>query len=285
MKLLRFRRDDQIGIAVETAPGTFYGLCQGDERYPGDLIDLVIAGPEAMRAAGAALASGAEVDVNAIAYLPPLGLTGKIICIGLNYVEHSEESGFVPPNYPTVFARFASSLIGHKQPMIRPRQSDQLDFEGELVAVIGRGGRNIPKASALDHVAGYSVFNDGSVRDFQNMTPQWTIGKNFDGTGAFGPVFVAAGALPAGAEGLKLETRLNGEVVQSASTSDMIFSVAHLVSLLSEAFTLEPGDIIVTGTPAGVGMVRNPPLFMKPGDICEVQIEGIGTLVSPIVQG
>ena len=160
--------------------------------------------------------------------------------------------------------------------------SDKLDYEGELVAVIGRGGRDIAKERALDHVAGYSIFNDGSVRDYQLRTPQWTVGKNFDGTGAFGPYFVTADQLPKGAAGLSLQTRLNGTVMQSTSTSDMVFDVATLVSLLSVAMTLEPGDVIVTGTPAGVGGARKPPVFMKPGDICEVEIEGIGVLRNAI---
>jgi 2-keto-4-pentenoate hydratase/2-oxohepta-3-ene-1,7-dioic acid hydratase in catechol pathway len=182
-----------------------------------------------------------------------------------------------------VFARFSSSLIGHKAPLIRPRVSAQFDYEGELVAVIGRSGRRIPKAEALDHVVGYSIFNDASVRDYQLRTTQWTVGKNFDGTGAFGPWLVTPDELPPGASGLKLQTRLQGQVVQQASTADLIFDIAALVSLLSEAFTLEAGDVIVTGTPSGVGFARKPPLFMKAGDTCEVEIEGIGTLINPVV--
>ena len=162
-------------------------------------------------------------------------------------------------------------------PIYPPRD----DFE--LVAVIGKGGRHIPRAAALSHVCGYSIFNDGSIRDFQLRTPQWTVGKNFDNTGPFGPVFVSADELPPGAHGLKIETRLNGRVMQSATTADLIFDVATLVALVSEAMTLEPGDLIITGTPAGVGAARKPPVFMKAGDICEVEIEGIGILRNPIV--
>ncbi len=207
----------------------------------------------------------------------------KIVCIGLNYADHSAESGFEVPNYPTVFGRFASSLIGHGAPIVRPRVSEQLDYEGEFVAVIGRGGRDIPKARALEHVAAYSLFNDASIRDYQFKAPQWTVGKNFDDTGAFGPCLVTADALPPGCQGLLLQTRLNGEIVQSASTDDLVFDVATLVSTLSEAFTLEPGDIIVTGTPSGVGLARKPPLWMKPGDVCEVELEGIGILRNPVI--
>jgi acylpyruvate hydrolase len=187
------------------------------------------------------------------------------------------------PDYPTLFARFPSSLIAHVEPIVRPRASEKLDYEGELVAVIGKGGRHIPRAAALSHICGYSIFNDGSIRDFQLRTPQWTVGKNFDNTGPFGPVFVSADELPPGAHGLKIETRLNGRVMQSATTADLIFDVATLVALISEAMTLEPGDFIITGTPAGVGAARKPPVFMKAGDICEVEIEGIGILRNPIV--
>ncbi|MES2946262.1 MAG: fumarylacetoacetate hydrolase family protein, partial [Pseudomonadota bacterium] len=159
----------------------------------------------------------------------------------------------------------------------------QLDYEGELVAVIGKAGRYITKETALEHVAGYSICNDASIRDYQFKSAQWTIGKNFDDSGPFGPVFVTADELPPGAAGLKLQTRLNGVVVQDASTSSLIFDVATLVSLLSEAVCLQAGDVIVTGTPSGVGLARKPPLFMKDGDICEVEIEGIGILRNPVV--
>jgi 2-keto-4-pentenoate hydratase/2-oxohepta-3-ene-1,7-dioic acid hydratase in catechol pathway len=214
--------------------------------------------------------------------LAPLRNPGKIICIGLNYADHSKESGFATPTYPAIFSRYASSLMGAGAAMIRPSVSEQLDYEGELAVVIGKAGRHIPVESALEHVLGYSVFNDGSVRDYQMKSGQWTIGKNFDATGAFGPTLVTADELPPGAKGLKLQTRLNGQVVQEASTDDMLFDVATLISLLSAAHTLQPGDVIVSGTPAGVGMARKPQLWMKPGDICEVEIEKLGLLRTPI---
>jgi 2-keto-4-pentenoate hydratase/2-oxohepta-3-ene-1,7-dioic acid hydratase in catechol pathway len=166
----------------------------------------------------------------------------------------------------------------HGQPIVRPRVSSALDYEGEIAAIIGRGGRHIPRDRALQHVLGYSLFNDASIRDYQLRTPQWTVGKNFDGTGAFGPFLVTSDELPPGASGLTLTTRLNGQVVQRASTDDLIFDVATLVSLLSEVLTFEPGDVIVTGTPAGVGAARKPPLWLKPGDVCEVEVERIGRL-------
>jgi 2-keto-4-pentenoate hydratase/2-oxohepta-3-ene-1,7-dioic acid hydratase in catechol pathway len=217
-----------------------------------------------------------------IEYLPPLPAPPKIICLGLNYADHAAEGGFKPPSYPTIFARFASSLIGHEAPLIRPRVSTQFDYEGELVAVVGRGGRHISRAAALDHICGYSIFNDASVRDFQMKTPQWTVGKNFDGTGPFGPAFVTADELPPGAAGLKLQTRLNGNVMQSASTTQMIFDVVTTVALITEALTLETGDVLVMGTPSGIGMARTPQVFMKAGDVCEIEIEGLGILRNPI---
>lgn len=271
------------GLAVATKDGSYRGLLAEDPRFPGDLQTLVAAGPAALAKAAATLAEGAPVELSEVTLLPPLARPGKVICVGLNYVDHSAEAGFKLPDYPTLFARFPSGFVGHGQPIVRPRISDQLDYEGEMVAVIGRGGRHIAKAAALDHVAGYSIFNDGSVRDYQMKAPQWTVGKNFDGTGAFGPVFVTADELPPGGRGLKLETRLNGTVVQSASTSDLVFDVATLIHLISQAMSLEAGDIIVTGTPAGVGLARKPPLWMKPGDLCEVEIEGLGLLSNPIV--
>lgn len=166
--------------------------------------------------------------------------------------------------------------------MIRPRVSDSLDFEGELAVVLRSGGRHVPKSRALECVAGYSVFNDGSVREYQFKAPQWTVGKNFDGTGAFGPALVTADELPAGGAGLRLETRLNGKVVQSANTSDMLFDVATLIAIVSEAITLEAGDVIVSGTPAGIGWARDPKLIMRDGDVCEVEIEGLGILRNPV---
>ena len=187
-----------------------------------------------------------------------------------------------PPEFPVLFLRVATTLVGHGQPLICPKVSHHFDYEAELVAVIGRRGRNIPKERALSYVAGYSVFNEGSIRDYQMRTSQWTMGKNFDGSGGFGPAIVTSDEVPAGAKGLKIQCRLNGQVLQNASTSDMIFDVATLVSACSEAMTLEPGDIFVTGTPSGVGFVRKPPIFMKPGDTCDIEVEGVGVLSNPI---
>ena len=260
-----------------------YGDCSlAIERFPGNLDRLIAGGDDLLRSAGKDLMAGKIFDQQKINVLPPLSASPKIICIGLNYTAHAKEGGFEIPAYPAVFTRFHSSLIGHRAALLEPKISDRLDYEGELVAVIGRGGRRISKDAAVSHVIGYSVFNDASVRDYQMKSTQWTMGKNFDGTGAFGPHLVTADELPLGAAGLRLQTRLNGRVVQDGNTSDLIFDVATLVSLMSEAFTLESGDIIVTGTPSGVGFARKPPLFMKAGDVCEVEIEKVGTLVNPV---
>lgn len=215
--------------------------------------------------------------------LPPIPRPPKLLCVGLNYTDHAAETGAKIPSIPIFFIRFPSSIVGHGEPLVMPKASDNFDFEAELVIVIGHEGRHIPKERALDHVAGYSCFNDGSLRDFQKRTVQWTMGKNFDKSGSFGPEIVTADALPAGANGLKIGTRLNGEVVQDGNTRDMIFDVATLVEAASEVMTLEPGTVIATGTPAGVGLGRKPPLWMKPGDTVEVEIEGIGTLRNKVV--
>ena len=227
--------------------------------------------------------TGARFALDAIRYLPPLTRPGKIVCVGLNYKDHTQESIYEQPAAPTFFLRVTTSLTAHEAPIIRPLSSDTLDFEGELAVIIGKGGKHIKVEDALDHVAGYSVFNDGSVREFQFHTPQWTIGKNFDATGGFGPEFVTPDELPPGAKDLLLETRLNGVVVQSASTADMIFDVASQIAILSEAMALEPGDLLVAGTPSGIGWARKPRLMMRHGDRVEVSIERVGTLANPIV--
>lgn len=230
-------------------------------------------------------AKGELLDEADLTLLPPLSRPPKIICVGLNYADHTKESPYEQPNYPTLFFRVHTSLVAHGQPLVRPAVEDcsGLDFEGEVAVVLGKGGRHIRKEDALSHVAGYSLFNDGSVREYQFKAPQWTVGKNFDCTGGFGPDLVTADELPPGARGLLLQTKLNGQVVQSASTDDMIFDVETLISVISEAITLEAGDVIVSGTPAGIGWAREPKLLMKQGDVCEVVVEKIGTLSNPIV--
>ena len=232
----------------------------------------------------ASLAEAESVDPASVTWLQPVARPGKVICLGLNYTAHAAEGGNAKPEYPSFFMRGASSLIAHQAPLVRPRASDKLDFEAELAVVIGRRARHLTEADALAVVAGYACFNDGTLRDYQRRTAQWTIGKNFDDTGAFGPWLVPAAALPPGASGLKIESRLNGRVMQSDNTGHMIVTVAQALVLLSEVLTLEPGDVIAMGTPAGVGYARTPPVWMQPGDRVEIEIEGVGLLSNPIVQ-
>ncbi len=272
MFIARVRHHGEIGLGVSTDAADFQ--C---EFPPGGVTDQLVLGA-AGREGG-----GRRIPARDLQFLPPLATPSKIICVGLNYFEHSKEANIETPSYPTIFARFPSSLIGHGQPIVRPVASAQLDYEGELAVIIGRSGRHVPKPTALEHVLGYSLFNDASIRDYQRRTPQWTVGKNFDGTGAFGPWIVTSDQLPPGCAGLKLQTRLNGQIVQQASIDDMIFDVATLISTLSEAFTLCEGDVIVTGTPSGVGAARKPPRWMKQGDACEIEIDGLGVLRNGIV--
>ena len=282
MKFLSYKSDGVAGLAVET-DGAYLGLNERDAGYPGSLQSLIDTGGSALDDAGAILSKGNKVDLEAIEYLPPLSHPEKIVCVGLNYLDHTSETSYKQPDYPTLFNRYNSSLTGHGRPIVRPRCSEQLDFEGELVAVISRTARHVSEEEALGCVAGYSIFNDASIRDYQFKSPQWTPGKNFDDTGAFGPVFVTADELPQGCKGLRLRTRLNGEVVQDAMIDDMVFPIARQIAICSEFMTLVPGDVLVTGTPAGVGFGRDPKLWMKHGDVCEVEIDRIGTLTNPIV--
>ncbi|MCB1339927.1 MAG: fumarylacetoacetate hydrolase family protein [Pseudooceanicola sp.] len=281
MKFFAYMDGKAQGLAVETPDG-FRGLNAKADRFPGRLEKLIAQGGDALAEAGKVLAKGREIDPAQVKFLPPIRKAGKFIAVGLNYRAHTAEGPYEQPDYPTLFARFASSFVGHGQPILRPKASVQLDYEGELVAVIGKRAKDVSVDQALDHVIGYSIFNDASVRDYQRRTPQWTPGKNFDGTGGFGPWFVSADALPPGCKGLTLETRLNGQSVQKAPIDDMVFPVADLVSIISAVMTLEPGDVIITGTPSGVGHARKPQLWMKDGDTCEVEISGIGILSNPI---
>ena len=218
-----------------------------------------------------------EVALSEVELLAPVPRPGKVICIGLNYRAHAAEGGFAIPSYPEVFLRVTTSLIGPGQPVLLPSCSEKLDWEAELAVVIGRNSKVSGVADPLALIAGYCCFNDVSVRDYQRKTSQWTMGKNFDGTGVFGADLVSADALPPGGSGLRIQSRLNGDTMQDSTTADLIFDVPTLISTLAEVMTLEPGDVIATGTPSGVGHARKPPLFMKEGDRIEVEIEGIGT--------
>ena len=224
----------------------------------------------------------APTPLVALKLLPCLPDPGKIICLGVNYIDHAKEGGNQVGDYPSLFLRCNTSLLAHGAPLRVPSVSTKLDFEAELAVVIGRRARFVSQGDALAHVFGYACFNDGTLRDYQRKTQQWTIGKNFDATGAFGPSLVTADEVSAGAVGLRIQSRLNGKVMQSADTADMVFGVARTIALLSESLTLEPGDVLVMGTPGGVGYARNPPVWMKAGDTIEIEIEGIGLLSNPV---
>jgi 2-keto-4-pentenoate hydratase/2-oxohepta-3-ene-1,7-dioic acid hydratase in catechol pathway len=231
---------------------------------------------------------GTAVPLGEITFLPVIPQAEKIVCSVRNYMDHHQEaiaSGLQRElsDFPPIFLRVWRSQVGHEQPIVRPRASETLDWEGELAVVIGRGGRDIAPEEAWDHIAGYSCYNDGSVREFQFHAKQIAAGKNFESTGGFGPWLVTADEIRPG-QVLKLETRLNGEIVQSGDTGQMIFDIPQLIAYASTIFTLSPGDVIVTGTPAGVGFSRKPPRYMAPGDVVEVEIEGIGVLRNPIEQ-
>jgi acylpyruvate hydrolase len=280
VRLINFEIGGRQGIAVNDGD-SFRGLTSDKARYPGDLSTLILSS-EDLSDVGRRLLDEPVVELRAATLLPPVTRPRKILCVGLNYEDHLKEVGLKKPDYPEIFARFATSLIGHGAAIVRPPESDKLDYEAELAVVIGRGGRRIAKEAALNHVAGYSIFNDATLRDYQIRTPQWTVGKNFDRTGSFGPWLVTPNALPLGADGLRIQGRLNGQIVQESNTRFLIFNVASLIALLSTTMTLEPGDVIITGTPAGVGVSRSPKLFMQPGDVFEVEIEHMGTLSNPV---
>lgn len=247
--------------------------------YP-DVRSLIAAGALG-EAKTAAAGAKADFSLDAIEFLPPLPNPDKIICVGLNYDEHVRETQREKTEDPALFVRFANSQTGHLQPILIPPESDKLDYEGEIALVIGKAGRRIPEDKAYEHVAGYSCYNDGSIRDLQWATTQWTTGKNFPTTGAFGPWLVTADELPPGTK-LALVTRLNDEEMQRATTDMMVHSIPRLISFISRFTELVPGDVIVTGTPGGVGARKTPPLFMKDGDVCEIEIEGVGVLRNSI---
>lgn len=275
-------------VSFLSASAPSYGVVKGEGivelagrmRFS-SLRELIAA--DALREA-AELADGRAPDLALadVRLLPPITDPGKIICVGLNYLDHVAETGRKLTERPALFSRYAASQIGHLEPMIKPFESEQLDYEGELAVVIGRGGRRIRTADALTHVAGYACYNDGSIRDWQYHTTQFLPGKNFVGTGAFGPWLVTADEIPDPTV-LRLSTRLNGELMQSATVASMINSIPEQIAYISTFTLLEPGDVIVTGTPGGVGSKRKPPIFMKHGDIVEVEIDGIGILRNPVV--
>ncbi|MGB2141489.1 MAG: fumarylacetoacetate hydrolase family protein [Candidatus Puniceispirillaceae bacterium] len=282
MRLVNFHADDGVRIGVVNGDDVI-DLTSVDAGAPRD-IQAVIA-DDAFKALQSIADKATDADMrkfDSLSFALPVSSPGKILCLGLNYMEHVNEGIFEKQPFPTVFMRTATSMIAHNEPLIRPSVSETLDFEAELALIVGKRSRHLTEENALDAVAGYSCANDGSVREFQRHTIQWTMGKNFDNTGPFGPVFVTADELPAGAKGLNIECRLNGQTVQSSNTDMMMFPVVETLVYITQGLTLEPGDVILMGTPSGVGHARKPPLWMKDGDVVEVEIEQVGLLRNTI---
>ncbi|MCQ2006159.1 fumarylacetoacetate hydrolase family protein [Rhizobium sp. NRK18] len=259
---------------------TFHDVGEAMKATYTDLKQAVAAG---LAGVGEAKTGAATYPTSNVEWLAVIPNPDKILCVGLNYEMHRQETGRSVVENPTIFARYANSQIGHMAPIVRPKVSSDLDYEGELAVIISKPGRYISRENALEHVAGYSIYNDGSVRDFQRHTHQFTPGKNFPDTGAFGPWMMTPDELGE-LDPLRIQTRLNGEVVQDATFGMMIFDVARIIEYCSSFTRLEAGDVIATGTPGGVGAKRNPPLWMKPGDIVEVEIDKLGILRNPIGQ-
>lgn len=286
MKFLSFVAGGQPSYGAVVSDGKDAGVVDLGKRFGKKLPSL-----RAALAAGALkeltkAATGKKPDhkLSRIKFLPVIPDTRKIICVGLNYHEHREEAGRPNTANPTLFARWADTQVGHLQPIIKPKESDRLDWEGELAVIIGRRGRRIAREKAMGHVAGYSIYNDVSVRDWQRHTSQFTAGKNFFGTGPFGPWMVTADEIKdIGKQ--TLTTRVNGVVKQQTTIDMMIFDIPALIAYVSTFIPLEPGDVIVSGTPGGVGYARNPPEFMRPGDVCEVEVTGVGILRNTVKEG
>jgi acylpyruvate hydrolase len=284
-------------VAFEGQGGPRLGVVEGNE-----VVDLTAADSTAPTDLGAWLAkdngetkpladiakrapASARKPLAGLTYALPVGRPGKVLCLGLNYLDHVKEGPNRDniPKFPTIFMRSRTSLVPHGQPILRPQVTETLDYEAELILVVGKRAKHLTAANATSCIAGYSCGNEGSVREFQRKTTQWDMGKNFDRTGGFGPWLVTADELPPAAKGLKIESRLNGKVMQSDNTDNMMFPIVDLLVYVTQGMTLEPGDIIFTGTPSGVGHARQPPVFMKNGDTCEIEIQGIGVLRNPVV--
>ena len=272
------------GTAVFAVTGeNAVNLTALDPAVGTDLMGIV-SDPGLAESLGGRIADAPSVPVSSITPALPIAAPGTIICMGLNYTDHIKEGGYDIPEYPALFMRGKNSIMAAGKPMVRPSCSETLDYEAELMFIVGKGGRHISKEDALDHVFGYTVFNDGSVREYQRKTHQWTPGKNFDDTGAIGPFTVTPDEVPAGASGLRIESRVGDEILQSSNTANMIWDVKTVIATISQYTTLEPGDMIAMGTPPGVGHAKKPdPRWLKPGETVEIEIEGIGICASPVV--
>ncbi len=287
MKLVTFVQDkaERLG-ALHAAEGKEWviDLNLVEPRLPGTMIEFLAAGAEALKLAQAAVTKATpaqRLDRSAVVLKAPIPRPGKIICIGQNYLEHAKEGGDSKPPFPIIFGKYCNTIIGPGEAIIIPKAVLKPDYEGELAVVIGRQGRDIPEAEALSYVAGYMPLNDVSARDWQNRTGQWVIGKTCDTFCPIGPALVTADEVP-DPQNLKLRTVIGTELLQSGWTGDMIFPIAHLISDMSQVMTLEPGDIIATGTPPGIGAVRVPPRWLRPGETIRVEIDGVGVLENPI---
>jgi acylpyruvate hydrolase len=288
MKLITFVHQGltRLGALVVVAGNELvYDLNRLDPRLPGDMLAFLEAGKAAHDLAQQVLATASPDQALKLADVTlkaPIPRPGKIICIGQNYLEHAKESNASAPPFPIVFAKYANTVIAHREPIVIPAAVQKPDYEGELAVVIGRRGRNIPEAEALDYVAGYMPLNDVSARDWQGRTSQWVLGKTPDTFCPMGPALVTADEIP-DVQNLNLRTVIGDEVLQEGHTSLMIFPVAHLIWDMSRVMTLEPGDVIATGTPSGIGAARTPPRWLRPGDVVRIEIEKVGVLENPVV--
>jgi acylpyruvate hydrolase len=286
MKILGFESNEGLRLGVVEGDNVI-DLQAVDPKVPVNLADVLAQNNGDLKSLGdlaKRAPASARKPMKGLKYGLPVSRPGKIICLGLNYMEHVKEgmNRDNVPKFPTIFMRCQTSLVPHNQAIIRPKVTETLDYEAEMVVIIGKRARHLTLENAYSCIAGFSVFNEGSVREFQRKTTQWDMGKNFDRTGGFGPWMVTADEVPPGGKGLKIQTRLNGNTMQSDNTDNMMFPVAETIAYVTQGMTLEPGDVIVTGTPSGVGFARKPPVWMKHGDICEVDIEGIAVLSNPI---
>src|SRR3954447_14466176 len=283
-------------VGFEADRGLRLGIVEGDQvidlqavdaKVPADLavvLDVMNGDLKPLADIAKRAPASAHRPLKGLKFGLPVARPGKILCLGLNYLEHVKEGSQRDniPKFPTIFMRCLTSMAPHEQPIIRPKASEQLDYEAEMMLIVGKRAKHLTMENATSCVAGYSCSNEGSVREFQRKTTQWDMGKNFDRTGGIGPWMVTADELPDAAEGLKIESRLNGKVMQSDNTDNMMFPVKEMLVYITQGMTLEPGDVIFTGTPSGVGHARQPPAWMRDGDVCEVEIEGVGLLRNPI---
>lgn len=279
MRWLSFERDGAVSFGYVTQDGE--GVVDVGARSEYASLKDAIAG-DALATLADQCGDSTDLALEGLTYAPTITNPNKILCVGLNYKAHQEETGRGGEGVPTIFARFAAAQVGHNQPMIRPRESNTLDFEGEIAMIIGTGGRRISQADAMSHVVGFGIYNDGSVREYQRHTSQFTPGKNFTATGGFGPWMMTLDEV-GDLDKMEITTRLNGEVMQNATSDLLVHGFAELIEFCSTFIELEPGDVIVTGTPGGVGAARKPPVFMDDGDLIEIEVSPIGTLSNPVV--